>query len=67
LQEFPFERVSPLLRARAGRIGGMAFSFLYLAVRALFGAVVRSRRGLQATVATLGVRGLIHEYYEAAA
>ena len=24
----------------------MAFSFLYLAVRALFGALVRSRRGL---------------------
>jgi putative transposase len=38
--------VSPLLGARAGRIGGMVFSFLYLAVRALFGALVRSRRGL---------------------
>src|SRR5215207_7221463 len=31
---------------RAGRIGGMVFSFLYLAVRALIGALVRSRRGL---------------------
>src|SRR5438034_8059437 len=29
-----------------GRIGGMAFSCLYLAVRALLGALVRSRRGL---------------------
>ena len=29
-----------------GRIGGMAFSFLYLAVRGLLGALVRSRRGL---------------------
>src|SRR5213080_1983092 len=29
-----------------GRIGVMAFSFLYLAVRALLGALVRSRRGL---------------------
>src|SRR5712691_7652070 len=27
-------------------IGGMAFSFLYLAVRAVLGALVRSRRGL---------------------
>jgi hypothetical protein len=27
-------------------IGGMAFSFLYLAMRALLGALVRSRRGL---------------------
>src|SRR6266516_966592 len=35
-----------LLGARAGRIGGMAFSFLYLVVRALIGALVRSRRGL---------------------
>src|SRR6266511_3967625 len=32
--------------AGAGRIGGMAFSFLYLAVRALLGALLRSRRGL---------------------
>jgi hypothetical protein len=32
--------------ARAGRIGDAAFSFLYLAVRALLGALVRSRRGL---------------------
>src|SRR5262249_39275885 len=31
---------------RVGRIGGMAFSFLYLAVRAVLGALVRSRRGL---------------------
>ncbi|MGZ4418298.1 MAG: hypothetical protein ACXVRV_08990, partial [Gaiellaceae bacterium] len=31
---------------QAGRIGGMAFSFLYLAVRAVLGALVRSRRGL---------------------
>jgi putative transposase len=30
----------------AARIGGMAFSFLYLAVRALLGALLRSRRGL---------------------
>lgn len=30
----------------AGIIGGMAFSFLYLIVRALFGALARSRRGL---------------------
>src|SRR6059036_3387533 len=30
----------------AGRIGGMALSFLYLAFRALLGALVRSRRGL---------------------
>jgi hypothetical protein len=29
-----------------GRIGGMAFSFLDLAVRALLCALVRSRRGL---------------------
>src|SRR5437773_7028589 len=33
-------------RAGRGRIGGMAFSFLYLAVRALLGALLRSRRGL---------------------
>jgi hypothetical protein len=32
--------------AKAGSIGGMAFSFLYLAVRALLGALVSSRRGL---------------------
>src|SRR4051794_9108952 len=38
--------VSPLCGARAGSIGGMALSFLYLAVRALLGALVRSRRGL---------------------
>src|SRR6266487_2362391 len=38
--------VSPLLRARTGSIGGMAFSFLYLALRALLGSLVRSRRGL---------------------
>jgi hypothetical protein len=38
--------VSLLLRARAGSIDAMAFSFLYLAVRALLGALVRSRRGL---------------------
>ena len=33
-------------RHAARRIGGMAFSFLYLAVRALLGALVRRRRGL---------------------
>jgi len=38
--------VSLFLDARVGRIGGMVFSFLYLAVRALLGALVRSRRGL---------------------
>ena len=38
--------MSALLGARAERIGGMALSFLYLAVRALLGALVRSRRGL---------------------
>jgi hypothetical protein len=27
-------------------IGGMVFSFLYLAVRALLGMLIRSRRGL---------------------
>src|ERR1700680_463878 len=32
--------------ARAGRIGGRVFSFLYVAFRALLGALVRSRRGL---------------------
>src|SRR5262245_46205089 len=34
------------LSGRAGRIGGMVFSFVYLALRALLGALVRSRRGL---------------------
>jgi hypothetical protein len=34
------------LERDGGRIGGMAFSFLYLAVRAVLGALVRSRRGL---------------------
>jgi hypothetical protein len=34
------------LGARAGRIGSMAFLFLYLALRALLGALVHSRRGL---------------------
>jgi putative transposase len=38
--------VSLFLDARVGRIGGMVFSFLYLPVRALLGALVRSRRGL---------------------
>src|SRR5205823_5561334 len=38
--------MSPPLGERVGRISGMAFSFLYLAVRALIGALVRSRRGL---------------------
>jgi len=38
-------RVASFL-AWAGRIGGMAFAFLHLAVRALLGALVRSRRGL---------------------
>jgi putative transposase len=38
--------VSLLLKKRAGRIGAMVFSFLYLAVRALLGALVRSQRGL---------------------
>ena len=37
--------VSPVLGARAGRIDGVTFSFLYLAVRALLGTLVRSRRG----------------------
>jgi hypothetical protein len=30
--------------SEVGRIGGMVFSFLYLAVRALLGALVSSRR-----------------------
>jgi len=38
--------VSLLLGARVGRIGRMAFSFLYLAFRSLLAALVRSRRGL---------------------
>jgi putative transposase len=38
--------VSCLFWAWAGTIAGVAFSFLYLAFRALLGAVVRSRRGL---------------------
>jgi hypothetical protein len=36
--------VSRPLGERVGRIGGMTFCFLYLAVRALLGALVRSRR-----------------------
>jgi putative transposase len=40
--------VSLLLRVRPGRIVGMTLSFLYLAFRALLGALVRSRRGLDA-------------------
>src|SRR6266516_7665099 len=35
-----------LRRAPAGRIGDMVLSFLYLTFRALLGALVRSRRGL---------------------
>jgi hypothetical protein len=31
------------LGARVGRIVGMVFSFLYLAARALLGAIVRTR------------------------
>jgi putative transposase len=38
--------VSRLLWARAETIAGVAFSFLDLAFRALLGALVRSRRGL---------------------
>jgi len=38
--------VSLLLDAWVGRIGGMAFSFFYLAFRALLAALIRSRRGL---------------------
>src|SRR5919197_4986531 len=46
LTPFTPKLLSHLLGVRTGRIGGMAFSFLYLAVRALLGALVRSRRGL---------------------
>ena len=38
--------MSLLLGASVGTIGGMVFSFLYLAVRARLGALVHSRRGL---------------------
>jgi putative transposase len=38
--------LSRLVWARAGRIAGVAFSFLYVAFRALLGALVDSRRGL---------------------
>ncbi len=38
--------VSHRFWATAGRIGGRVFCFLYLAFRALLGALVRSRRGL---------------------
>jgi putative transposase len=38
--------VSRLVWATAGRIAGVAFSFLYVAFRALLGAIVRCRRGL---------------------
>src|SRR6266545_8032652 len=38
--------VTSLQRARAARIGDIVFSFVYLALRALLGALVRSRRGL---------------------
>ena len=37
---------SPRLVAQLGRIGGMFLSFAYLALRALLGLLVRSRRGL---------------------
>jgi hypothetical protein len=45
---------------RVGRIGGIAFSFVYLAVRALLGAFVRSRRGLDVKGVELLV--LRHEF-----
>jgi hypothetical protein len=35
-----------LFAGRVGRIGAVIFSFLYVAFRALLGALVRSRRGL---------------------
>src|SRR5919197_5229541 len=46
LTPFTPKLLSHLLGVRTGRIGGMAFSFLYLALRAVLGALVRSRRGL---------------------
>jgi len=36
-----------LFAGRVGRIGAVTFSFLYVAFRALLGALVRSRRGLE--------------------
>ena len=38
--------MSALLGVTAARIGGRVLTFLYLACRALLGALVRSRRGL---------------------
>ena len=38
--------MSRLVWARVGWIAGVAFSFLYVAFRALLAALVRSRRGL---------------------
>jgi hypothetical protein len=35
-----------LFAGRVGRIGAVTFSFVYVAFRALLGALVRSRRGL---------------------